>query len=607
MQSRKERTVFLFTMLLMLGAFLAGQLYAGDITGAATGEAWDFEGATSASDYFQIVKLSIDAPLINFIISFIMTFAIMNYAASKAFGGKGGYGDESSKAAMSIFSLAGALLGAWYYSEVIVGYLAFFITIMLAVTLLQFVSNLKEGDKSGYAKLALYGAGSAVIGLSMFYFEHLGMKGWGAVITFIGFIMLIIGIIGIMKDWKFGDSSGGGSGNSLFGGNKNPDPADNSNLGKEPKTITDIADDDKDVAGDIIDEEKGFVKMYKAIENWNFNLASAIATNELRDIIKIRDNLKREYEEVANIRDYSVKKAQLNTINDMRDNSNRLRKMMSLQTYRNLAVKSFGKSAINPSFIGYLALMSKISSTGFGKAGRIKKLSRSPTYQLTRRNALNIIKATFMPLVERNKELLQAKEKLEEGMSERDRAIIAGVNHQVEEVLYEIKRELTDIKVMFNFDRKVYAEIKNFRKNIIKLVDKDASSNIAMIKNMLKKLKQINREDNVEERLGKQLVILLKDSIIKIKALKDFNLKKREIVLQELTAAFNMAVELEKEEIKVSKFIVILDEIIERDGVGFINKPKEYFEMIELQIDVHGKIVVNHEKLLGNVLKLIEN
>ena len=76
---------------------------------------------------------------------------------------------------------------------------------------------------------------------------------------------------------------------------------------------------------------------------------------------------------------------------------------------------------------------------------------------------------------------------------------------------------------------------------------------------MLKKLKQINREDNVEERLGKQLVILLKDSIIKIKALKDFNLKKREIVLQELTAAFNMAVELEKEEIKVSKFIVIFN------------------------------------------------
>jgi hypothetical protein len=293
MQSRKERTVFLFTMLLMLGAFLAGQLYSGDITGAATGDAWDFENANEASDYFNVVKDSLGEDIIDFIISFIMTFAIMYYAAGKAFGGGGGYGDSSGNAAMSIFALAASLLASWYYSSFIIGYLSFFLAVMLGVTLVQYISGLKE-NKTGYHKLAVYGLGFVAIGLAMFYFEHLGMKGWGAFVVIIGFIVLIVGIIGTMKDWKFGDGSGGG-----LGGGTNPDFGSHtdrglaSGAGGKPPAVDDYKRDAKGVM--TIDElmedigienkeelqaEKLAINLYKAIYRKDFIDAQRIANKE---------------------------------------------------------------------------------------------------------------------------------------------------------------------------------------------------------------------------------------------------------------------------------------------------------------------------------------
>jgi hypothetical protein len=376
MQSRRERTVFLFTMLLMLGAFLAGQLFVGDITGAATGEAWDFESASTASDYFNVTKESLGEDMINFIISFIMTFAVMYYASGMAFGASAGsFGAGSGNAAVSIFALAGSLMGSWYYSEFIVRYLAFFLAIMFATTLGGYILKLKDGDRNAWHTLFASGVGFTILGLSMFYFEYLAMKGWGAIVAIIGVILVIVGIIGTMSKWDFGK-----------GGNNNSDLPPTKRYEQDIDNLKDIGGELKspEIPGLERDSELIANQIINALSRDNYREAYRLAVvelNRLQTEIKI---LEKHRKKVMKVKLHKGNKELKEVFNLMEKNVQERENILGKRYYR------FGRGGMKVRRSTLLIYLKK--SMKHEKPYMIKRLD----WQTAKRMAIQILSKWFV-------------------------------------------------------------------------------------------------------------------------------------------------------------------------------------------------------------------
>ena len=198
MESRLERTVFLFTLILMLGAFAAGQ-FAGsaDITGfASSTDAWNYEGAETAGDYLEVTFDSLGDGAVDFIVSFIAIMAAFTLAGSTLMKAGGAFGESTeAKAAINLFGVAAALGGSIYYAEAVTTYVLVFIPLILVTVFYKFLKGLKDGEEAGYWNFVFGGMSLIVLGYFVVNSSKIGLDWAGYLSIFIGALVFIYGLM----------------------------------------------------------------------------------------------------------------------------------------------------------------------------------------------------------------------------------------------------------------------------------------------------------------------------------------------------------------------------------------------------------------------------
>jgi hypothetical protein len=236
MQLRTERAVFLFTLFLMIGAFAVGQ--SGDIsnitgfatsdfnspiTGQATQEAWNFEGANELGDYIDVVWNSLGEKAMDMIMAFGIVFAI--FVIGLGLVGDIAKNDQASKA-MNVFAVF-ASLGTAYYVNVnnvpfstFIGEYSLIITILLLALILGKIAMALKSDKSSWGPpLIAGGLGFMLIGSSMIYVLADSYGGWGWILLVAGVMFVFAGAFALLmsandedkKSWsqQFADTLSG--------------------------------------------------------------------------------------------------------------------------------------------------------------------------------------------------------------------------------------------------------------------------------------------------------------------------------------------------------------------------------------------------------------
>jgi hypothetical protein len=289
MKPRIERTVFLVTLLLLFGAFAAGQFSSPGITGAVvSGEPWDFEDTEGLSEMFEVIQLSIGEGLMDFIIAFIAAFAAASVATS-ALMSQGSFGnDPMTKTSLYALSAALALGGSWYYPQEIIKLMLLFLVLIIVALIFKWLRAIQKGESFGWT-LTTGGVMLMMLGYLLTKVDKLSMEPYGWISLVIGSIFMLIGGIKVLSELSGdGDKDKPSLWDKTFGGGKTPSEKDADDIVKEEQK-----EDKAEKHAEIAEVEE-----YKALATGNFKLASEEVNAELRDYRNQKRELEKERTDV---------------------------------------------------------------------------------------------------------------------------------------------------------------------------------------------------------------------------------------------------------------------------------------------------------------------
>ncbi|MBT3940642.1 hypothetical protein HOD83_00345 [Candidatus Woesearchaeota archaeon] len=218
MEPRVERTVFILTMLLMLGAFFAGQYANGAvITGAAS--SWDYSNV--GLDPWKITTVTMDSigiEMMQLIAAFGILYSILFVIINSANRGER-FGSKDWERTANIIAVLGSIVTVWQIKDTIILFIYFLIALFLALIIGNIFLSRKE---AGYpSKLLAGGIFSLVMGLMMLWMEQGAMLGSSvasdfAIVGILKGALIGLGIFGIILGGGLSLGGGGGKGFSNY-------------------------------------------------------------------------------------------------------------------------------------------------------------------------------------------------------------------------------------------------------------------------------------------------------------------------------------------------------------------------------------------------------